>query len=139
MTFAFLGTTAEAAVYSYVGISLFATIPFYWSFSWITAQIIIIVVGRLLAVISTFYFFKLCFRKKTINFRELLFISYGGMIRGAIAFALVMLIPYNDGDSDSYTSEQYDIARSTTLIVVIFTTVIFGTFMKATQTLLLGA
>ena len=104
MTFAFLGTTAEAAVYSYVGISLFATIPFYWSFGWISAQIFIIVVGRLLAVIGTFYLFKLCFRKKTINFRELLFISYGGMIRGAIAFALVMTIPYDNGDPDSYTA-----------------------------------
>lgn len=145
MTFAFLGTTAEAAVYSYVGISLFATIPLYWSFTWITAQILIIVIGRLLAVTGTFYLFRLCFKKKTINFRELLFISYGGMIRGAIAFALVMMIPYDNGGAvcvanpDCFTSDQYYLARSTTLIVVIFTTVIFGTFMKATQTLLLGA
>jgi len=35
VTFAFLGQTAEAAVYSYVGISLFSTIPGYWSVSWI--------------------------------------------------------------------------------------------------------
>ena len=51
--------------------------------------------GRLIAVMGTFYLFRLCFRKKTINFRELLFISYGGMIRGAIAFALVMMIPFD--------------------------------------------
>jgi NhaP-type Na+/H+ or K+/H+ antiporter len=52
-------------------------------------------VGRLIAVIGTFYLFRLCFKKKTINFNELLFISYGGMIRGAIAFALVMMIPFD--------------------------------------------
>lgn len=57
---------------------------------------VIIVFGRVIAVFSTFYLFRLCFKKKTINFNELCFITYGGMIRGAIAFALVMMIPYND-------------------------------------------
>lgn len=100
VTFAFLGTTCEAAVYSYVGISLYATIPLYWSFTWITAQILIIIVGRLIAVIGTFYLFRLCFKKKTINFSELMFITYGGMIRGAIAFALVMMIPFDPTGQD---------------------------------------
>ena len=140
VTFSFLGMTAEAAVYSYVGISLFSTIPLYWSLSWITAQCVIIIVGRIIAVICTFYLFRLCFKKKTINFRELLFISYGGMIRGAIAFALVMVIPYDDNTPGSdcyqnvecYSKENYYLARSTTLVVVIITTVFFGTFMKVT-------
>ena len=37
VTFAFLGSTAEAGVYCYVGISLFSTIPYWWSVTWITA------------------------------------------------------------------------------------------------------
>lgn len=37
VTFAFLGHTAEAAVYSYVGISLFSQISGWWSTSWIVA------------------------------------------------------------------------------------------------------
>ena len=98
VTFAFLGHTAEAAVYSYVGISLYATIPGWWSIGWITIQFFIIVIGRLIAVFGTFYLFRLCFKHKTISFNELVFISYGGMIRGAIAFALVLLIPYGCGD-----------------------------------------
>ena len=94
MTFAFLGRTAEAAVYSYVGISLFSTIPGNWSISWIGIQFTIIIVGRIIAVFGTFYLFRLCFKKKTISFAELIFITYGGMIRGAIAFALVLTIPH---------------------------------------------
>lgn len=40
-----------------------------------------------------FYTGRLCCKKKTINFNELCFITYAGMIRGAIAFALVLKIP----------------------------------------------
>ena len=94
MTYAFLGHTAEAAVYSYVGISLYNAIPGWWSFEWIAWQMVIIVVGRIIAVFGVFYLFRLCFKKKTISCRELCFITYGGMIRGAIAFALVLVIPH---------------------------------------------
>ena len=86
--------SCEAAVYSYIGIGLYATIPEWWSFSWSIIQLAIIFVGRIIGVLATFYTFRLCFRKKTISFRELLFITYAGMIRGAIAFALVLKIPY---------------------------------------------
>ena len=65
-----------------------------------------------------------------------MFIAYGGMIRGAIAFALVMKIPHL-GSADCivpdfcFTKEEYDLAVSTTLALVMITTLIFGTFMKA--------
>ena len=97
---------------------------------------VIIIVGRIIAVIATFYFFTLCFRKRTIKFKELLFIVYGGMIRGAIAFALVLQIPVEANDVESL--ERYSLYRSTCLIVVMATTLIFGTFMKMTQGCLLG-
>jgi len=92
VTVGFLGTAAEAGVYSYIGIALYAQINQWWSFSFIFLQFGLIVVGRLLAVFSVFYTARLCCRRKTINARELTFISYAGMIRGAIAFALVLKI-----------------------------------------------
>lgn len=98
-------------------------------------------VGRIIAVFGTFYLFSLCFRKKTISFKELIFISYGGMIRGAIAFALVLTIPHctiSGPCPGAYELEQYELAKSTTLIIVMATTLLFGTFMKAFQTWLLG-
>ena len=94
LTVTFLGTAAEAGVYSYVGIALYSQIPSYWSFSFIGVQFTIILVGRIIAVFSTFYLFRLCCATRTINFNELCFIIYAGMIRGAIAFALVLKIPY---------------------------------------------
>jgi len=77
--------------------------------------------------------FRLCFKKKTINFRELCFITYAGMIRGAIAFALVLKIPVEgttDCKNDSCLSEvNYELLVSSTLMLVMMTTLIFGTFM----------
>jgi len=90
VTYEFLGRACEALVYSYVGLSLYSCLPGFWSFELIGWELLIIIVGRIVGVLITFYLFRLCFRKATISFRQLLFIIYGGMIRGAIAFALVL-------------------------------------------------
>lgn len=72
-----------------------------------------------------------------------MFIAYGGMIRGAIAFALVMKIPHV-GSPDCkvpdfcFAKEEYDLAVSTTLALVMITTLLFGTFMKAASKWLTG-
>ena len=142
VTFAFLGHTAEAAIYCYVGLSLYSTIPGYWSVVWCVLQFFVIVIGRIIGVFGVFYLFRLCFKKKTISFKELIFICYGGMIRGAIAFALVLKIPNTCPsdivEPDEYSCAQYELAKSTTLIVVVTTTLLFGTFMKPFQAWLLG-
>jgi NhaP-type Na+/H+ or K+/H+ antiporter len=134
----FLGTMCEAAVYSYVGIALYSQIPSWWSWSFIGAQTLIIIVGRFAAVVGTFYLFTCCFRKKTIAFRELLFIVYAGMIRGAIAFALVLRIPVceSEGDEGCIDEIYYEVLVSTTLILVVVTTFMFGSFMGKVQSVL---
>jgi NhaP-type Na+/H+ or K+/H+ antiporter len=78
LTVSFLGTAAEAAVYSYIGIGLYALIATWWSWAFIGAQLIILIVGRVIAVLGVFYTGRLCCRKKTINFNELCFICYAG-------------------------------------------------------------
>ena len=100
LSFSFIGELAEAAVYSYVGLALYSTIPTWWSWSFVFIQLAIIFGGRIVGVLGTFYCFRLCFKKKTIKFNELLFITYAGMIRGAIAFALVLKIQYFDNEVD---------------------------------------
>ena len=121
----------EAAVYSYVGIALYSQIPSWWSWQFIAAQTVIIILGRIVAVFITFYMFRLCFRKKTIAFKELCFITYAGMIRGAIAFALVLKIPVCETklDEGCISKVNYNMLVSTTLILVVITTLGFGTFM----------
>lgn len=129
-------------MYSYIGLALYSTIPTWWSWSFIFVQFIIIFFGRIMGVLGTFYLFRCCFKKATISFRELLFITYAGMIRGAIAFALVLKIEYQQNPviaeecPECYTSEQYDLAVSTTLMLVMITTLLFGTFMDPVQKIL---
>jgi NhaP-type Na+/H+ or K+/H+ antiporter len=96
VTSAFIGAMMEAAIYSYIGIGLYSLIPTWWSWNFILIEFAIIVIGRILCVICTFYLFSCCCRKKTIKFNELCFVTYGGMIRGAIAFALVLKIPITE-------------------------------------------
>ena len=135
----FLGTAAEAAIYSYVGIALLNAIPQWWSIGFISGQLILIILGRFTAVFCIFYLFRCCTSTRTINVYELIFITYAGMIRGAIAFALVLTLPYQkkDGTSsettvpyeDCFTYETYQMLVNTTLVLVVLTTFIFGTFM----------
>jgi sodium/hydrogen exchanger-like protein 6/7 len=101
LTVSFIGHSAEAAVYSYIGIALYAHISGWWSISFIIASSVIIIIGRIVAIFGCFYLFNTCFRSRTINPKELLFISWGGMIRGAIAFALVIKIPLQNTHSCS--------------------------------------
>jgi NhaP-type Na+/H+ or K+/H+ antiporter len=59
------------------------------------------------------------------------------MIRGAIAFALVMRIPKVGEESctsldpvrDCFSYQNYDLMVTTTFVLVVFTTLVFGTFM----------
>ena len=50
-----------------------------------------------MAIFITFGLFNLCFKSRTVSARELTFAGYAGMIRGAVAFALVMKIPHYGG------------------------------------------
>lgn len=92
-----MGTAAEAGIYSYVGIALYSQIPTWWSWKFITLQIVVVVIGRIVAVFGSFYLLRLCCKSRNLNFREFCFLSYAGMIRGSTAFALVLRIPY-EGD-----------------------------------------
>lgn len=146
MTIGFLGTAAEAGVYSYIGIAVYALIPGFWSFSFVFIQFFIIVVFRVFSVFAVFYTGRLCCKKRTINFRELTFISYAGMIRGAIAFALVLTLPNTSQGTCTVTGQAavdqcfsnqiYSMLVSTTLMTVMLTTLLFGTFMPKVQKIL---
>lgn len=101
------------------------------------------IIGRVLALSSVYYGSLYYFKKQTIKFGELMFIGYGGIIRGAIAFALVMKIPYQGSENCAnpewcYTLEEYQLCVSTTIAVVMITTVLFGSFMKKASAILTG-
>lgn len=96
MVFQFLGFIAEGFVFCYLGLTFFSyrTMPF--SPSLIGILLGVIVVCRFVATIGLVSCLKLCkYESKDPNpltYKELVFIWYSGLIRGAIAFGLVLRI-----------------------------------------------
>lgn len=83
---------AEAFIFGYLGLTFFAHFNFDWSLQLIVAEIIIVTSGRFMGTIGLFKLIDLFGYNSGVSFRELLFVSYAGMIRGAVAFALVLRI-----------------------------------------------
>lgn len=181
------GQMAEAFVFTYIGICLMTydvssevgdKEEHNWSLSFILWMTLIIVVGRIFTVVFSHLICKCCLRND-VDWRELAFITWGGMIRGAIAFGLVLKIPKGtpgleaegghgaettnimaktsevekvasgghrrilgivEEASVHITAKESDKERgiiiTSTLIIVIITTLFFGTFMKAWSKLL---
>lgn len=102
MAISITGSAAESFVFAYMGLCTFtyakgergeaANDKYPWSISFICIMTVIIIVGRFIAVWTAHGIFKVCCKMNDINVSELLFITYGGMIRGAIAFGLVLKI-----------------------------------------------
>jgi NhaP-type Na+/H+ or K+/H+ antiporter len=64
----------------------------------ILVELLITIVGRYLATVGLIWLLTLFGHKKKVSYKELIFIGYGGLIRGAIAFGLVLHIDnYKEG------------------------------------------
>ena len=137
------GSAAESFVFAYMGLCTFTYAKsehltgedYPWSISFIGIMTAIIIVGRFIAVWTAHGIFKVCCKMKDIDMNELLFITYGGMIRGAIAFGLVLKIDDTIIDGETVFKERGCII-TTTLACVIITTVGFGSFMPVVQKIL---
>lgn len=105
ITISIFGSAAESYVFAYIGLCTFTytadeagyepdgEIKYPWSISFIVVMCVIIIVGRMAAVWTAHGLVSLCQKEPDVTIKELLFVTYGGMIRGAIAFALVLKIP----------------------------------------------
>lgn len=132
VSFSIFGAAAESFVFAYIGLCVFtyanddtSDTHHIWSTSFIGWMCFIVIVGRFIAVWLAHGLFRMCQKTPDVTLRELCFITYGGMIRGAIAFGLVLKIP-----NDPEVFKEREVIVTTTLALVIFTTLFFGTFMK---------
>ena len=120
--FQFVGFIAEGFVFSYLGLTFFSYKDFMWSWELIYVEGIIILIGRFLGTFGLLGFLKLFGYEKNdkrkITCGELLFIWYAGLIRGAIAFGLVLRI------SDDVPNRSVIVTTSLTLVVV--STIFYG-------------
>jgi len=123
VVFKFLGFLSESFVFSYLGLTFFSYKSFNWSYDLIIVEFIVILIGRGLGTFGLFCCMKLCCKyekdnPKRITWKELTFIWYAGLIRGAIAFGLVLRI--DDGVVNR------GVIVTTCLTLVVFTTIFFG-------------
>ena len=93
--------------------------PYSWTF--IFAGFIIVIIGRYTSIVSSYYMFECCKGSKSnkLNIKEISFATWAAFIRGAIAFGLVE----NLGET---TFKFKRVIVSSTLVLVISSTVIFG-------------
>jgi len=75
---------------------------------------------------------RLCTHQPKVSFKEQLFICYAGLIRGAIAFGLVLRLSGVITDPT-----KLEIIETTALTLVVSTTLIFGSTMSLVQKALL--
>jgi len=108
-------------VFAYLGLTFFSQVEKPWSWQFILVEIFIIIIGRLAGTVGLISLLSLCKVKKQVSYKQLTFIGYSGMIRGAIAFGLVLTI---DG-----SIEERDVIITTSLSLVIITTLLFGSTM----------
>ena len=114
---------SEAFIFSYLGLTFFSLSTEPWSLDLIIAEIVIILVGRVIGTIGFYSMVHLCGYEKNsknpLTLKELVFIWYAGLIRGAIAFGLVKSIQPED-------SANRGVIVTTCLTLVVFTTIVFG-------------
>lgn len=95
--------------------------PYCWNF--IICGFIIVVIGRYFGIVCSYYMFSWCKGSPNnyLSFREISFATYAAFIRGAIAFGLVEQL-------DEHTFPFKRVIVSSTMVLVIASTVIFGGF-----------
>ena len=120
----------EAFVFGYLGITFFSYISLDWSWQLFIAMLIICCAGRFIGTIGIIKIFEMFGYKSGIKFRDLIFISYAGIIRGAVAFGLVLRI--------DESVEHRSVIVTTSLALVCFTTIFLGSTVATVQSCLFG-
>ena len=121
-------------VFVFVGLSVTYYLREEISWTFIIAEFFIIIIGRFMAIFISYNLFRCCTKDENekLSVRELIFISYAALIRGAIAFGLVTQIPVG---TEEFPEQRA--VESSTLMLVLLTTVIFGTFTSFMEKCLL--
>lgn len=126
ITFEFLSFGMEGFVFIYLGVTLFSFGEMKWSFDLFVVELAIIIVGRFVGTVGFVQLLQRCGLNSGLTFKQQIFIWFAGMIRGAIAFGLVLRIEEDE-------VKNRDVIVTTSLALVIFTTVVFGSLLGVLQ------
>jgi len=126
LVFQTLGLLMQGFIFSYLGVSFFSFASLDWSPSLILVMFGIVIIGRFGGTLGLIGLLKLCGYDSGIQWKEVFFIGYAGLIRGAIAFGLVLRIDGGD-------VEHRSVIVTTCLTLVVFTTIFFGATVGSMQ------
>ena len=127
-----MGYMAEATVFGFVGIiSAKELTSKYYCIEFAALMFVVVIVGRFAAVYTSYFVFSCCkgSPENRLSFKQLTFIAYAALIRGAIAFGLSQEItPKSFAKSESEKDTRLDVetVQTTILMLIISTTVIIG-------------
>lgn len=130
VVFQVVGYAIEAFVFGYLGLTCFAYNDYDWSWELIVAEGIIIVLGRFMGTIGVIKICELFGYKSGLRLKDLVFISYAGMIRGSVAFGLVLRI--------DHSVINRPVIVTTSLFLVNTTTIVLGSTVATAQKFLFG-
>lgn len=131
LAFGAIGFGAEAFVFAYLGLTFFSYNDYEWSWQFCVSEFFVVIIGRFLGTVGLLYTVSFILNhERELSFNEAIFLYCGGMIRGAIAFGLVLRLDH------SLPNRQVII--TTSLVLVIATTLLFGTLMPILTKVLLG-
>lgn len=63
-----------------------------FSYTFILLELLICAIARFIAIFGLTFIFKLCMKKWEVSLYELLIITVAGIIRGSVAFALILTL-----------------------------------------------
>lgn len=129
MTFQTVSFIAEAFVFVYLGLSaMFYIKASDLSYTFIVLELLICVIARFLALFGLSALVKLCYKKWNVTWWELLIVTVAGIIRGSVAFALILTIEETKEMSNDVLV-AIKIVKSTVLFLVFITTIFLGAIM----------
>eukprot|EP00658_Telonema_sp_P-2_P000741 TRINITY_DN10266_c0_g1_i6.p1 TRINITY_DN10266_c0_g1~~TRINITY_DN10266_c0_g1_i6.p1 ORF type:complete len:477 (+),score=99.93 TRINITY_DN10266_c0_g1_i6:197-1627(+) len=123
-----LSEGAEAITFFYIGVTLLAggTIKDpYFDFSFIFFTIFCLTLARGISVGTVLSLSSVTFLPRPFGSRQGLVTWFAGLVRGVVAFALALTLQAKQEDV-GMTSDQSRLAVTSTAVVVIFTTIVFG-------------
>lgn len=98
------------------------------SYTFIVLELLICVIARFLALFGLSALVKLCYKKWNVTWWELLIVTVAGIIRGSVAFALILTIEETKEMSNDVLV-AIKIVKSTVLFLVFITTIFLGAIM----------
>ena len=116
-----MGTIVQGFIFAYVGLTFFAYQDYPWSIGLTLYLMPVIIIGRFAGTLGLVKFVDLLGYGSGIRTIEVFFMGFAGLIRGAIAFGLVLRL-------DS-SLPNCDLIVTTALTIVVGTTIFFGSLV----------